>query len=99
MIGMGIEEEIKGMVNEANGISKKGGNNAALQLLQEAWDKANLLPENMAKSLKGLIFHYEGRILQSMARYKDAVKSLEFASEFRKGNLVDYAYTMFQLRE
>ncbi len=90
-------EEIREIVDEANGLSKKGENEEALQLLREAWDEANFLSESKTKLLKGLICHYEGRVLQAMGKYKDAVESLQYAAGFRKDDLIQLAYTWFQL--
>jgi tetratricopeptide (TPR) repeat protein len=89
--------EIKRIVNEANGLSKKGENEEALQLLREAWNETEYLPAGpTALKARGLIYHYQGRVEQAMGRYGDAVVSLEYALGFRKDVPVDYAYTMFQ---
>ena len=91
-------EEIKGIVYEANGLSKRDENEEALQLLQGAWDEVEHLPEgSRTKLLKGLICHYEGRVLQTMGKYEDAVESLQYAAGYREDDLIQLAYTWFHL--
>lgn len=91
-------EEIKGIVYEANGLSKRGENEEALQLLQGAWGEVEYLPEgSRTKLLKGLICHYEGRVLQTMGKYEDAVESLQYAAGYREDDPIQLAYTCFQM--
>jgi len=90
-------EEIRGLVDEANRLSRKGENEEALQLLRETWNELEYLNERKAELLRGLICHYRGRVLQRMGQYEEAVEELQEAAGYRKDNPIDYAYTMFQL--
>ena len=93
---MGIKE-IERMIDRANGLSKKGNNNAARQVLDEAWSQTEYLSEDSAESLRGLICHYSGRIFQALGEYETAVRELEEAIRFRENDLVPRAYSVFQL--
>ena len=92
------EKKIREIVDEANGLSKKGENEEALQLLRGCWDETESLPFSVRKDpLRGLICHYRGRVLQTMGKYEQAVEELQEAEGYRQDNPVDYAYTAFQL--
>ena len=91
-------EEIKGMVNEANRFQKEGEYEEALEQLNKAFDKINLLPEDQIQQfLLGLTWHYRGSTLQRMGRYDKAVEAIAMAIAFREKDLIARAYSMFQL--
>lgn len=92
------EERIKAMVEEADQLSKRGENKESLKQLDCAWEETESLSFSVRKDpLRGLICHYRGRVLQAIGRYELAVEELQEAARCRKDNLIDYAYTMFQL--
>ncbi|MBZ9571823.1 tetratricopeptide repeat protein [Patescibacteria group bacterium] len=91
------EQAIREIVNQAIELQHKGEWEKGLKLLKEAQEKTKLLPEDKAKPLRGLIRHYQGRILQAMGKYDEAVERLKTAIELRKEDPIGYSYSMFQL--
>jgi tetratricopeptide (TPR) repeat protein len=93
---MKTEEEIREMVAEANGLSRKGENAKAMDLLSEA-DRMVVNEYHPHKdSLMGLVCHYRGRVFQSISAYEEAVEELERAIEYRENDLIAKAYSVFQ---
>lgn len=90
-------EKVREMVNEAAKLQRKGEWEEGLKLLREAEKRTESLSENEAKPLKGLIWHYRGRIAQAMGQYNEAVARLEDAILIRKGDPIGYGYSVFQL--
>lgn len=88
------KEEIEKLVKKADELRIKGKFKESLNLLNKAEEKAKFLSEN--KSLMGLIRHYQGRVLQAMEKYNEALEKLEEAIKLRKEDPIQRAFSVFQ---
>lgn len=91
------EKDIREIITQAVEFQRKGERDKGLELLQEAEEKLKLFSKNISEPLKGLIRHYQGRILQAMGKYDAAEEKLHEALGIRKEDPIGYAYSLFQL--
>lgn len=91
------EKDIREMIDQAVEFQRKGECDKGLDLLREAEEKLKLFDKNISEPLKGLIRHYQGRILQAMGKYDAAEEKLQEAVEIRKEDPIGHAYSLFQL--
>lgn len=89
--------KIKEMVNQAVELQRKGRWEEGLKILEQAEEETRSRPESEAKPLLGLIRHYQGRILQAMGKYEEAVSRLQEAILVRRGDPTGYGYSTSQL--
>lgn len=93
-----IIKEIKKMVKQATELQRQGNYEEGLNLLNEAEKRTEVLLEPWErKSIFGIIFHFQGRILQAMKRYDEALEKLYAARELRKDDPIQFGYSSFQL--
>ena len=90
-------EKVKKLADQAAQLQRIGKGEKGLQLLSKAVEEINSFPKDKVKFFMGLIRHREGRILQAMKKYPEAVVKIQEAIEFRKDDPIQYAYSMFQL--
>ncbi len=96
----GRATEFEEMINRAMELQRKGEYGKSLKILKEAEEKPasfSTLPIDEINLLHGLICHHQGRILQAMGKFNEAIEKLQKAIELRKGDPVQYGYSIFQL--
>ncbi len=89
-----VKKKIEKSVKKADKLRIKGEFKESLNLLNKTEEKAKFLSGD--KSLMGLIRHYQGRVLQAMEKYNEALEKLEEAIRLRKEDPIQLAFSVFQ---
>lgn len=95
-----LEERIKEMVSRT--VQKQNKEELEeillrLRLMNGLFEPPYLYSESDDKRLKGLIRHCEGRILQTLGRFNEAIEKLQEAVELRKEDPIGHGHSKFQL--